>query len=154
MPAPRKIAIGAAALLGALLLALVALPLLFRDRVAERIRAAVARSVDAEVRWEGAGLGLLGDFPNLTLRLDELSVAGVGRFDGDTLARVERLGVVLDLASVVRNLRRGEPIVVREVELVRPVARLLVLEDGAANWDIVREDPDADPDPLGRRGER
>ncbi|HEU4628585.1 MAG TPA: AsmA-like C-terminal region-containing protein [Gemmatimonadaceae bacterium] len=135
----RKLAIGAAVLVAVLLLLLVALPLLFHDRIAARVQAEIAESVNARVHWGSVGLSLLRDFPNVTLRLDDLAVTGVDRFDGDTLVAARQLRVVLDLRSVLANLRRGEPIVVRELSVARPVARLLVLEDGTANWDIVRE---------------
>jgi hypothetical protein len=121
-------------------LILVLLPALFGGRIAERVKAEVNRSVEARVDWRDAGLGLFRNFPNLTLRLDGLTVVGVGRFEGDTLASVRRLGVVLDLASAVRNALGGsDPIVVRAVELDRPRAALVMLEDGTANWDIMKE---------------
>ncbi|HEX6631359.1 MAG TPA: AsmA-like C-terminal region-containing protein [Gemmatimonadaceae bacterium] len=149
MRSPRKLALAVAAVLGVLLLLLVLAPFVFRDRITARVQAEIAKSVDARVHWAGAGLSLLRDFPNVTLRLDDLSVAGVGRFEGDTLAAVRQLRVVLDLGSVLRNLRRGDAIVIREVELQRPAARLLALEDGSANWDIVREQPGATADTGG-----
>ncbi|HEX3158467.1 MAG TPA: AsmA-like C-terminal region-containing protein [Gemmatimonadaceae bacterium] len=144
MNAPRKLAVGAAAVIGALLLVLLLVPFLLRDRIAARVQAEIAQSVNAQVRWGGVGLSLLRDFPNVTLRLDDLSVAGVEKFEGDTLVAMRQFRIVLDLGSVVRNLRRGDAIVVREVELRQPAVRLLVLEDGATNWDIVRAQPDAD----------
>ncbi|MGH7578718.1 MAG: AsmA-like C-terminal region-containing protein, partial [Gemmatimonadales bacterium] len=85
-----------------LLALLVVLPLLFRDRIAERVKAEVNRTVEARVDWRDAGLTFFRDFPNLTLTLDDLTAVGVGRFEGDTLASVGHLGVALDLASVVR----------------------------------------------------
>ena len=139
----RKLAFGIAAVLGTLLLLLVLLPFLFRDRIAARVKAEIAQSVNAQVRWSGVGLSLIRDFPNVTFRLDNLSVTGVDRFRGDTLVAMEQLRIVLDLGSVFRSLRRGGAIVVREVDMQRPVAGLRVLEDGAANWDIVRERPGA-----------
>lgn len=145
MRPPRKLVLGVVAVLGTLLLLLVLLPFLFRDRITARVQAEIARSVNAQVRWGDAGLSLLRDFPNVTVRLDDLAVTGVERFDGDTLVAMRELRIVLDLGSVLRNLRRGDAIVVREVMMERPVAKLLVLEDGAANWDIVRERPDAGP---------
>jgi AsmA-like C-terminal region/AsmA family len=123
------------------LIALATLPVLFRDRIVARVKAEVNQAVEARVDWRDAGLSLFHDFPNLTLRLDDLSVAGARRFAGDTLAKVRRLEVVLDLASVLRNLRGGAPIVVRSVAVERPVVALKVLEDGTANWDITKESP-------------
>jgi hypothetical protein len=122
------------------LVLLLVLPYLFRDRIAERVKAEVNRSVNARVEWQDVGLTFFRDFPNLTLRLDELTVAGIGRFEGDTLASVGHLGVALDLPSVLRNVvGGGAPIVVRSIALDRPRLRLIKLEDGAANWDITRD---------------
>src|SRR5512138_3309197 len=103
-------------ILAALLLALATMAMLFGGRIANRVKAEVNKSLEARVNWRDAGLSLFGDFPNLTLGLKDLSVAGTRRFAGDTLAKIEQLEVVLDLASVIRNVRRGEPIVVRSVK--------------------------------------
>src|SRR5690606_12661497 len=80
--------------------------------------------------------------PNLTLRLDDLSIVGVAPFEGDTLASVRQLRVVVALGSAIRSALGGsDPIVVRAVELDRPRASLIALEDGTANWDIMKETP-------------
>jgi uncharacterized protein involved in outer membrane biogenesis len=129
-----------------LLVAIASLPVLFADRIAARAKTGINDALVARVDWRDAGLSLFGDFPNLTLRLDKLSIAGTGRFAGDTLAKVNRLGVVLDLGSVLRNLRRGDPIVVRSVELEQPRVALRVLEDGSANWDITKPTPPGTPE--------
>jgi len=142
----RILVIVAVALVGLPLLALVTVPLLFGDRIAARVKAEANSAMNARVNWRDAGLSIFGDFPNLTLRLDDLSVAGTGKFSGDTLTKVGRLRVVLDLGSVLRNLRRGDQIVVRAVELDRPMVALKVLEDGSANWDIMKETPAQSPD--------
>ena len=121
-----------------LLALLVVLPLLFRDRIAERVKLEANRSLDARVEWRDVGLTFFRNFPNLTLRLDDLTVAGKGRFEGDTLASIRHLGVALDLASVLGSVvgGGGRPIVVRAVELDQPRLSLIALEDGTANWDI------------------
>ena len=130
-----------------LLALLVILPLVFRDRIAARVKTEINQSVEAKVDWRDVGLGFFHDFPNLTLTLDDFTAVGVGRFEGDTLAAIGRFGVSLDLASVVRNAMGGSgPIVVRSLELDRPRLRLVKLEDGAANWDITKKTPEAAPE--------
>jgi len=139
MKTRTKILVGAGTVIIVLLVALATLPLLFSDRIATRVKTEVNSALAARVDWRDAGLSLFGDFPNLTLRLDDLSIAGTRLFAGDTLARIHRLGVVLDLGSVLRNYRGGDAIVVRSIALERPVIALKVLDDGSANWDITKK---------------
>jgi AsmA-like C-terminal region/AsmA family len=127
-----------------LLALLVVLPLLFRDRIAQQVNAKVNESVNARVEWRDLGLTFFRNFPNLTLRLDDLTVVGIDQFKGDTLAAIGHFNVALDLASVVRNLLGSSaPIVVRSIELDQPRLSLLALEDGTANWDITKKTPEA-----------
>jgi hypothetical protein len=133
------------AVLVLLLALLLVLPLLFRGRIAQRAKLEANRSLNARVDWRDVGLTFFRNFPNLTLTLDGLTAVGKDRFEGDTLAAVGHLRVVLDLPSVVGNLVGGRPIVVRAVELDRPRLRLIALEDGTANWDITKPTPAGQP---------
>ncbi len=143
MKRSTRILAAAGALIVLLLALLVVLPLLFRDRIAQRVKMEVNRSLDARVDWRTLELTFFRNFPNLTLTLDDLTAANVGRFQGDTLASVRHLRVVLDLASVVGSVMGGKPIVVRAVELDQPRLSLITLEDGTANWDITKKTPEA-----------
>jgi len=143
MSRPTKILAAVGAVILLLLAALLIIPYLFRGRIAERIKTAVNDNVNARVEWRDVGLTFFRNFPNLTLRLDDLTVAGSGRFQGDTLAAIRGLGVVLDLASALGNVTRGTPVVVRAVELDRPRLSLVKLEDGAANWDVAKKTAEA-----------
>lgn len=124
------------------LVALAALPIFFSDSVSNRVKAEINQTLEARVNWRGASLSFFSDFPNLGLELDDFSVAGTRKFEGDTLAAVKRLAVVLDLGSVWRNYRSNAPVIVRSIELDRPRVALRALEDGTANWDITK--PSAD----------
>src|SRR5690348_5962994 len=87
----------------AIVLLLAVLPLLFAGKVADRVKAELNRSLAARVDWRSASLGLFRSFPNLTLGLSDLTVAGVGPFQRDTLAAVGELRVVVDLMSAIRT---------------------------------------------------
>ena len=131
---------------------LIVLPMLFRDRIEQRVKTEVNRTLEAKIDWRDAGFTFFRNFPNLTLRLDDLTAVGVGRFEGDTLASVRHLGVVLSPASVVRSMwgGGGGPIVVRSIRLDQPRVSLVALEDGTANWDITRETPESAEPRAGR----
>ena len=150
----RKLAVFLALIPVLLLALLITVPLLFRGRIEARAQAAINDAVGAQVSWGGLGLSVLRDFPNVTLRLDDVVVAGIDRFEGDTLLALDRFEGVLDLGSVLGNLRRGDPVVVRSIALDRPVVRLVALEDGTANWDIVRARGPAPEQAAPERGVR
>lgn len=143
----QKIAATAAAMFLFVLLLLLTLPLLFGGRIEQQVRTLIAGNVTADVSWEDARLSLLRGFPHATLRLERPEIVGQDVFAGDTLVAADRLGVVLDLGSVLRAVRGNGALVVRSVQLDRPRAHLLVLEDGSTNWDIMArraETPDDD----------
>src|SRR5882724_4258944 len=110
------------AVVGTLIVLVLALlliaPLLFRDRIAERVKTAVNQNVNARIDWRDVGLGFFRHFPDATLTLDDLTAVGVDRFQRDTLAAVRHLRVSLSLPSIISNAMGGSgPIVVRTVEL-------------------------------------
>jgi hypothetical protein len=137
----RRILIGVGAVLALLVLLLVLVPVLFAGKISDRVKTQLNRTLLAKVDWRGAGLGFFHDFPNLTLTLDDFSIVGVGKFEGDTLAAIPRFRVVVNLASAVRaGLGGSAPIVVRAIELDRPRLALVALDDSTANWNITRPD--------------
>ncbi|MGH7469689.1 MAG: AsmA-like C-terminal region-containing protein [Longimicrobiales bacterium] len=146
----RKIALSVAGVFVLLVAALALAPLLLRDRIEARVKAAISSNIDAQVDWRRLNLGLLRTFPNLSLQLHDLVVVGVGQFAGDTLVNVPKFRLVLDLGSVLGSVRGQRPLVVRSIAVERPVAQLQVRADGAASWDIVRERPDTSGDQAGR----
>src|SRR4051812_15833747 len=140
---PRKLALVVGSVAAALLLVLLVVPFLFRDRIAARLKAELDGSVDARLAWDGVGLSLLRDFPNATLSVDRFSVVGAAPFAGDTLASIGQARLVLDLGSVIGYLTHGGRIVVREIALREPAVKLQVLPDGRASWDIARKSADS-----------
>jgi len=139
MKRSNRIAAVAATSVTVVLVLLAVLPLFFSDRIARRVQVEVNRNVNARVSWRHAGLSFFRSFPDLGLTLDDLSIAGVGRFQNDTLATMPHLRVTLDLGSVLRNVTGNAPLVIRAVQLDRPRIALITLEDGAVNWDIAKK---------------
>jgi hypothetical protein len=146
MKRPAKIMAAIAALIALVLVLLIALPLLFRDRIAQRAKLEVNRNLDARVDWRDVGLSFFRSFPHLAVTLDNLTAVGTGRFQNDTLAAAQHLRVVLNLSSVLGNVMSGKPLVIRAIELDHPRLTLIQVEDGSANWDITKK-PAAQPEP-------
>jgi uncharacterized protein involved in outer membrane biogenesis len=145
MTRSKRILVAVGGVIVLLLVLLLVLPYLFRDRIAQQVKLAVNQNLNARVDWRDLGLSFFRHFPNLTLTLDDLTAVGVDRFQHDTLAAGRHFRVSVGLPSVISSVMGGGPIVVRTVELDQPRLRLIALEDGTANWDITKKTPAAQP---------
>jgi hypothetical protein len=134
----RKALAVAAGVLGASVLGALVLSALLEGPIESRVRTEIGRATRVSVDWQEASVGLLRSFPHLAFALEGLSVVGTGTFEGDTLAVVGSLRLVLDGPSLVRAALGSSPIVVRSVRISDPSLWLEVDPDGTASWDIVR----------------
>jgi hypothetical protein len=134
----RKILLGAVVFLVVLVVAVVAAPFLFKDKLRALADKQIAQRVRAQVQYDPANIGVsvLHSFPDLTLDIKDLRVIGLDSFSRDTLAYLPNLRVGLDVMTVIK----GEEIKINSVELERPDLSLRRLKSGRANWDVVISD--------------
>ncbi len=134
----RKILLGAAGVIVVLLLAAVAAPFLFKDKLRALADKQIAQRVRAQVLYNHADIdvSILHSFPDLTLDIRNLRVIGLDSFSRDTLAYLPAMRVGLDVMTVIK----GQEIKINSVELERPDLSLRRLKSGRANWDVVISD--------------
>src|SRR5512138_797430 len=130
---PRKIAIGAGAVVGVVVVLLVALVLLVNSGVATKravdlVLPSVSTALGREVTLKGADLKL---FPNARVKLNGVAVAG--RPGQPSLVELESLDVEVGLWPLLRSL--GKDIEVRAFTLVRPTVNLVRAKDGTWNYE-------------------
>jgi len=116
-----------------LLAAAILIPVLFKGQILAAVKSEINKNLKAQVEFSDFRLSLLRHFPNLSFRMDDLSVIGTGVFNGDTLAGFRSFGATVNLMSLIK----GEGIQVRSVLLDRPVVMARALSDGSVNWDIM-----------------
>jgi hypothetical protein len=124
-----------------ILLALFTIPLIFKEKVRTKIESAINESVNAKVEFADCRLGFFKNFPNLSFSLEKLSVSGVGKFEGDTLAAFKSFDLVFNLMSLFS--KSGYE--VKSVIIDRAEVNAIVLKDGTANWDITKSSASASP---------
>lgn len=117
-------------LLGALLVA----PFFLKDRVIELVERQINERLDATVTFEDVDLSLLSSFPTLTIEVVGMEVAGAGEFEGVTLASVQSFCAGVDFIRLVRD----EQLLIESATVDQPEIHLIVNEDEAANYDIVK----------------
>jgi len=119
--------------------AIVAIPFVFKDKILSAVKDEINNNIRASVDFTDFDITIFSSFPDLTIKLGQLSVVNQVPFEGDTLAAMNLASVTLDIMSVIN----GETIRIKGVELKHPRIRLLVLEDGRANWDITKPSSDS-----------
>ena len=123
----------------ATLLTAIIVPVLFKDKIRTSIEKAINESINAKVRFGNYRLGVFRNFPNITFSLDNFSIAGVDKFENDTLVDIRSLNLVFNLSSIFS--KSGYEI--RSVKIKDAVIKTIVLADGSENWDIIKESDEA-----------
>lgn len=121
-----------------LIVAMIAIPFLFKDKIKTAVLNAANEKLNATVDIKDFGLNLFSNFPNATLSLNEASVVGVGDFQKDTLLSAKSASVTIDLMSLF-----GSEYNISKINLDKASIYTKVLEDGRANWDIMKVDSTA-----------
>lgn len=124
--------------LGLIVLAIVILPFVFQGKIKEAVIREANKSLNATLGFNSVNLSLIRSFPDFSLRLKGLTIAGINEFEGDTLASIPDLRLTIDLMSVFR----GNSYEIETVALDRPVFKVKVLPDGLANYDIIKPSTD------------
>ncbi len=111
------------------------IPVLFKDKIRTKVEQVINESVNARVEFKDYRLGFFKNFPNLAFSLTDLSVTGTGSFENDTLADVGSFNLVFNLSSLFRS--SGYEI--KTITVEDASINTIVLEDGKANWDIMKD---------------
>jgi hypothetical protein len=119
-------------LLGLLISAVVALPLVFKGKISKMILQKANESVDATITYGSYRLGLWRSFPDLTATFSDVAVVGKGVFSADSLAYFGKLSLIIDLSSVFK----GDVLLLKSVSLIDSKVKMAVSKDGKVNWDI------------------
>ena len=113
-----------------ILLSLLIIPVVFKDRIKTSVEKAINESVDAKVSFSDYKLGFFRNFPNISFSLEDLVVAGTGKFDSDTLASCRSARLVFNLKS----LFSGSGYEIKSMIFENAAVKTIVHEDGSVNW--------------------
>lgn len=124
-----------------LLVSAVAVPFLFKDKIIERINRELDNSLNAQVYYdpENISLSLLRHFPNVSATIGDFGIVGKEEFAADTLIQVDELDLAFNLKSIIFDENPS----LSALSLIGGDMYIKVLEDGKANYDIVKDDGSA-----------
>ncbi|MCD6555871.1 MAG: AsmA family protein, partial [Bacteroidales bacterium] len=112
------------------------LPMIFKGKIIEAAKNEANNSLNAKVEFADINLSLISNFPNITAKVENLTITGIDTFALDTLVDFENFTATLDIMSVIS----GDEIKVKRIILNKPTVYIKILENGYANYDIAKED--------------
>ncbi len=114
---------------------LIITPFLFKGKIMEIAKEQINKNVNAKVEFGDLGLSFIKNFPDASISLKKLSVAGIDKFEGDTLLKLNSLDIKVDIISAIKM----ENVKIKGIVLDRPEINARILQDGSVNWDIMKE---------------
>ncbi len=133
----KKILKIAALSVAVLLAAAVAIPFLFKDKIITKLKSSINEKINAKVDFSDADISLLRGFPNLNIRINDLSVVGTQEFDGVSLLNSKYFDLNIDFWSIISG---SETVAVKSIHLEQPNINVLVLPNEKANYSISKPD--------------
>jgi hypothetical protein len=119
-----------------IIIALILIPIFFKDQLKEVVIAEVNKSLNAKLSLEDFDLTFISTFPNMTVVLNGAKLQGVKDFKDVTLVDIKELRAHVGFWDVVS----GDQVAIKSIEVIDPIIDVRVLQDGAANYDIVKPD--------------
>lgn len=119
-----------------LIIALILIPIFFKDEIKEMVIKEVNKSLTATLELDDFDLTFISTFPNLSIQLEGARLIGQGEFKDLKLADIKNVRADVGLWDVIG----GDQIKIKAVHITEPTFNVKVLQSGLANYDIVKPD--------------
>ncbi len=118
------------------ILLLILLPVLFKSDLLNAVKSELNRNLNAEVSFSDASLSFIRNFPNVSLKIENLKITGQDTFVNKSLFDSRTILLGFDLLSIINKKRTPKLTLLR---IDDPQLLMLILENGASNFDIFKE---------------
>ena len=123
---------------------LILTPILFKDQIKQMVVDEVNKNLTAELVVGDIDLTFFSTFPNMTIQLYDTKLIGKKEFKGVELVSMKKMTAHVGFWSVVA----GDQVEVDEIHIEEPVIDIRILENGMANYDIVKPDEEKTKEEL------
>lgn len=119
-----------------LLATLIIIPIIYKQEIKELAIKEVNKMLLADVSvGDDFNLTILSTFPRLTAQLNDIKITGRNRFANVELASIEQFGIQINFWSLFSDKYEVNGFILK-----KPTIDIRVLQDGTANYDIVKPD--------------
>ena len=123
-----------AAIIVEIMLVLVAVPYLFKDKIEEIIKQEGNKMLYAEFDFGNLDISLIRNFPLASLTLEDFYLKGVGQFNSDTLVAANEITAAVNVMSLFGD----EGFDIQKVLLDGVSLKAIVMPDSSVNWDVMK----------------
>lgn len=120
-----------------LIIALVSIPYLFKDKIVEMVSNTINNNVNATVTFKDANLSLFKNFPLVSLTVNNLAVANKAPFVGDTLFNAKELSLAMKLTELFK--KSDETIAINSIASKEGNINIIFNKQGKGNFDIAKK---------------
>lgn len=130
----KKLLIAIGFLFIVIILLAISIPYFFSDDIKAYINKEISDNIDAKVDYDNIELSLLKSFPNLNTSISDIKIQGINNFSDKELFKADEINLELDIMSLF-----SDKIQIVDFTVVKPLINVIVLPDGKANYDIVKD---------------
>ena len=117
-------------------------PVLFKGKIIKIVKQQANEMLNAELEFKDFSLSFIRDFPNASLKLEDILLIGIDEFAQDTLFSAKEIYISINLKSLFSD--SGYQI--NKLILNQPGITAHILPDGRANWDIMKASDEPEPE--------
>ncbi len=117
-----------------IIIALIATPFIFKDKIKTIVLKTINENVDATVAFNEVDLSLLKNFPKASITINNLNIVNKAPFENDTLFNADNF----TLKMSIKELFKGDedPISIESFSSENAKVAIIFNKDGVANYDI------------------
>lgn len=121
--------------LGIILILMIVLPFAFKGKIEGIVKSEGNKMLNAQFDFRSLNISLFKNFPKASVTLNDFWLKGINEFENDTLIKSGQLTATIDLMSLFGDAGYD----IGKISARDTWAKAIVLPDGKANWDIMKE---------------
>jgi hypothetical protein len=117
-----------------LIIALVAIPFLFKDKIVEMVSKTINNTINATVSFTEVDLSLLKNFPLASINISNIAVVNKAPFLGDTLYNAKELNLSLKITELFKSA--NEVLELKSISTKNGQLNIIFNKESVGNYDV------------------
>lgn len=137
----KKFLIGFGIFILVIILTLVSIPLLFKDKIKEAVTGSINENLEAVVAFDDVTLNLFKSFPQANVSIQKLSIINKAPFEGDTLVSIGEVNLKMSITELFKG--KTEAMNIKSIYTKDGFINIHVNKENVANYDIAMKKDEA-----------